>query len=73
MAALHNCVLQLDDGLASAGGLHPDLGLDHLAWAGPVVAVLPVAGQAGGEVPRRALAARVLTRPAASDTVIRRS
>ena len=64
-------MLQLDDGLASAGGLHPDLGLDHLAWAGPVVAVLPVAGQAGGEVPRRALAARVLTRPAASDTVIR--
>ena len=71
MAALHNCVLQLDDGLASAGGLHPDLGLDHLAWAGPVVAVLPVAGQAGGEVPRRALTARVLTRPAASDTVLR--
>ena len=64
-------MLQLDDGLASAGGLHPDLGLDHLAWAGPVVAVLPVAGQAGGQVPRRALAARVLTRPAASDTVIR--
>ena len=66
-------MLQLDDGLASAGGLHPDLGLDHLAWAGPVLAVLPVAGQAGGEVPRRALAARVLTRPAASDTVIRES
>ena len=64
-------MLQLDDGLAPAGGLHPDLGLDHLAWAGPVVAVLPVAGQAGGQVPRRALAARVLTRPAASDTVIR--
>ena len=64
-------MLQLDDGLASAGGLHPDLGLDHLL-PGPLVAGLPVAaGQAGGQVPRRALAARVLTRPAAMDRVIR--